>query len=277
MEPFPSIVRRVDRQGLAALYRRNLHRGSVQSGHRASVTPAAALLELHRAFAANRDPGRRAELASTYDNFARALARDFHTRRESREDLTQVARIGLLQAIDRFDPGLQRPFVVFARATIMGELKRHVRDRTWAMRVPRSLQEYYLAVVRAADELTQDLGRSPLISEVAERTGLSADHVIEAIELGTAQCLTSLDAPLPHGKVPELGAEDPALDAAEGRAFLTHILSRLPEREQRILELRFLDGLTQTEIGMRLGVSQMYVSRMLARTVGRLRIAAQSN
>jgi RNA polymerase sigma-B factor len=277
MEPFPSIARRVDRQGLAQLYRRNLHRDSVQSGHPASDTRAAALLELHRAFAADRDPRRRAELVNAYDDLARALARDFHTRRESREDLTQVARLGLLQAIDRFDPGRERPFVVFARATIMGELKRHVRDRTWAMRVPRSLQEYYLAAVRAADELTQELGRSPLISEVAERTGLSADHVIEAMELGTAQCLTSFDAPLPHGKVLEIGAEDPAFDAVEGRAFLAHILSRMPEREQRVLELRFLDGLTQTEIGTRLGVSQMYVSRMLARTLGRLRIAAQSN
>ncbi|MGH9036928.1 MAG: sigma-70 family RNA polymerase sigma factor [Acidimicrobiia bacterium] len=234
---------------------------------------AGALLELHRAYAADRDPRRRAELASAYDNLARALARDFASRRETREDLTQVARLGLLHAIDRFDPGLERPFVVFARATIVGEMKRHIRDRTWVIRVPRSLQESYLAVVRASEELTQKLGRSPRIREVAECTGLSEDQVIEAMELGTAQSVTSLDAPLPSGKVLEISAEDPAFDAAEGRAFVAHILSRLSDREQRLLELRFIDGLSQTEIGARLGVSQMYVSRMLARTLGRLRIS----
>ena len=235
------------------------------------------LLALHRAYAARRDAATREQLVAAYDDFARALARDFHTRREAIEDLTQVARLGLLQAIDRFDPDLERPFVVFARATIVGELKRHVRDRTWSMRVPRSLQEHYLLVVRAADELTQELGRSPVINEVATRAGLSGDHVVEAMELGAAQRLASLDVPLADGKVPEPGAEDPAFDAAEGRAFLNDILARLPEREQRILELRFVDGLTQTEIGARLGVSQMYVSRLLSRTLGRLRICAQSN
>jgi RNA polymerase sigma-B factor len=234
------------------------------------------LLELHRVFAADRDPRLRAELVSAYDGFARAVVRDFNTRRESREDLVQVARLGLLQAIDRFDPDRERPFVAFARATIVGELKRHVRDRTWTMRVPRSLQEHYLVVMRAADELTQELGRSPLIGEVSSRTGLSEDHVVEAMELGAAQCLTSLDAPLPQGRLPDPGANDPALDAAEGRAFLTDVLARLPEREQRILELHYLEGLTQTEIGQRLGVSQMYVSRMLARSLGRLRISAQA-
>jgi RNA polymerase sigma-B factor len=234
------------------------------------------LLALHRAYA-DGDATIREQLVVAYDDFARALARDFHTRRESLEDLTQVARLGLLQAIDRFDPSLGRPFVVFARATITGELKRHVRDRTWSMRVPRSLQEHYLAVVRAVDELTQDLGRSPLIQEVAERTGLSGDHVIEAMELGSAQRLASLDAPLPDGKALEPGIEDIAFEAAESRAFLANVLSRLPEREQRILELRFREGLTQTEIGTRLGVSQMHVSRLLSRTLTRLRGCAQSN
>jgi RNA polymerase sigma-B factor len=235
------------------------------------------LMALHRAYAADGDAAQRHQLVAAYDDFARALARDFHTRRESLEDLIQVARLGLVQAIDRFDPSLERPFVVFARATIVGELKRHVRDRTWSMRVPRSLQEHYLVVVRAVDELTQELGRSPAISEVAGRTGLSGDHVLEAMELGSAQRLASLDAPLPDGKVLEPGVEDPALDAAESRAFVTDILSRLPEREQRILELRFREGLSQTEIGTRLGVSQMYVSRMLSRTLSRLRVCAQSN
>jgi RNA polymerase sigma-B factor len=235
------------------------------------------LLGLHRVYAAGGDVAHRDQLAAAYDDFARALARDFHTRRESLEDLIQVARVGLLQAIDRFDPTLERPFVVFARATIVGELKRHVRDRTWAMRVPRSLQENYLVVVRAVDDLTQELGRSPRIGEVAERADLAEDHVIEAMDLGSAQRPASLDAPLPDGKVPEPGAEDTAFETAEGRAVIAHILARLPEREQRVLELRFLEGLTQTEIGNRLGVSQMYVSRLLSRTLSRLRVCAQAN
>jgi len=237
----------------------------------------AELLALHRAYAADPEPSRRDQLVAAYDDFACALARDFPTRRESVEDLIQVARVGLLQAIKRFDPGLERPFVAFARATIVGELKRHVRDRTWSMRVPRSLQEHYLSTVRTVDELTQELGRSPRVSEVAARAGLSEDHVIEAMELGSSQHLASLDATLPNGRMPEPGTDDAGLDAAEGRVFLAHLLSRLSEQEQRVLELRFLDGLSQTEISIRLGVSQMYVSRLLSRTLGRLQVCARSN
>lgn len=312
MEIIPNRVRPVDREEVAELYRKNrlryrelvarfsvlrdeiarapvgrtavgqcrTHRpqgGQVPSAHPVMDTRTGELLALHRAYAVDRDDAQRQQLVSAYDDFARALARDFHTRRESLEDLIQVARLGLLQAIDRFDPGRERPFVVFARATIVGELKRHLRDRTWSMRVPRSLQEHYLVAVRTVDELTQELGRSPRIREVAERAGLSEDHVIEAIELGSAQRLASLDAPLADGRVPEPGAEDSAFDAAEGRAFVSHLLARLPEPEQRILELRFLEGLSQTEIGARLGVSQMYVSRMLSRTLSRLRVCAQIN
>ncbi|MGH8975452.1 MAG: sigma-70 family RNA polymerase sigma factor [Acidimicrobiia bacterium] len=235
------------------------------------------LLELHRAYAADGDPDLRTELAAVYDQFALAVARRFHTRRESTEDLAQVARIGLLHAIDRFDPALERPFTVFARATIVGELKRHVRDRTWVMRVPRSLQEHYLEVVRAADDLAQELGRSPAILEVAERTGLSEDHVLEAMELGAVQRPAPLDAPLPDGKALEPGTDDPGLAAAEGRVYLMGVLARLPDREREILHLRFVDGLTQTEIGARIGVSQMYVSRMLARTLTRLRARSRAS
>ncbi|MGH9041822.1 MAG: sigma-70 family RNA polymerase sigma factor [Acidimicrobiia bacterium] len=236
------------------------------------------LLVLHRAYAAGREPGIRDELAAAYDSFALSLARRFHTRRESPEDLAQVARVGLLQAIDRFDPGRERPFVVFARATIVGELKRHVRDRTWVMRVPRSLQEHYLEVVRAADDLAQALGRPPSISDIAGRTGLSEDHVLEAMELGAVQRPASLDAPSPDGsrKTLEPGTDDAGLAAAEGRLFLDGVVERLPERERQILQLRFVDGLTQTQIGARMGVSQMYVSRMLSRTLSRLRVYSRA-
>ena len=232
---------------------------------------------LHRAYALSRNPGLRNELAAAYDEFAVSTARGFHTRREATEDLAQVARIGLLQAIDRFDPDLERPFVVFARATIVGELKRHVRDRTWVMRVPRSLQEHYLEVVRAADDLAQELGRSPSIVDVAERTGLSEEHVLEAMELGAAQRPASLDTPSPEGRTLDPGLEDASLAAAEGRAFLNGVLSRLPERERTILELRFVEGLTQTQIGIRMGVSQMYVSRMLSRTLSSLRARSRAS
>ena len=235
------------------------------------------LLEYHRIYAAGRDLEIRNYLASAYDDFALSLARRFHTRRETTEDLAQVARIGLLQAIDRFDPSFERPFAVFARATIVGELKRHVRDRTWVMRVPRSLQEHYLEVVRAADDLAQELGHSPSILEIAERTGLSEDHVLEAIELGAVQRPASLDAPLPDGKALEPGNDDPTLVAAEGRVYLMEVLDRLPEREREILHLRFIDGLTQTQIGLHLGVSQMYVSRMLSRTLSRLRARSRAS
>ncbi len=237
------------------------------------------LLVLHRAFAASRELGIRNELAAAYDDFALSLARRFHTRRESPEDLAQVARIGLLHAIDRFDPHLERPFAVFARATIVGELKRHVRDRTWVMRVPRSLQEHYLEVVRVADDLAQDLGRSPGIQDIADRTGLSEDHVLEAMELGAVQRPASLDAPDPDGsgRLLEPGGDDLNLAAAEGRAFLDGVLDRLPPRERQVLQLRFVDGLTQTEIGAHMGVSQMYVSRMLSRTLSRLRARSRAS
>lgn len=230
-----------------------------------------ALAALHRDYATRRNGRLRDQLAAAYDDYALALARRFHTRRESPEDLAQVARLGLLHAIERFDPALERPFVAFARATVIGELKRHLRDRTWTMRVPRSLQEHYLTVVRAADDLTQQLGRSPRIAELAERTGLSEEEVLEAMELAAFQHPASLDAPTADGRPPEAGVDDPGLEAAEGRAFLAGVLSRLPARDQRILELRFVDGLTQHEIGDELGVSQMYVSRLLTRTLARLR------
>ncbi|MGH9040626.1 MAG: sigma-70 family RNA polymerase sigma factor [Acidimicrobiia bacterium] len=230
-----------------------------------------ALPGLHRDYAIGRDRAVRNQLAAAYDGFAFSLARGFHTRRESVEDLAQVARIGLLHAIDRFDPDLGRPFVVFAQATIVGELKRHVRDRTWVMRVPRSLQEHYLEVVRAADDLAQELGHSPTAADVAERTGLTEDHVLEAMEVGAAQHPASLDAPRPDRRVSEPGGVDSGLAAAEGRTYISALLSRLPEHEREILELRFVEGLTQTQIGERLGVSQMNVSRVLARTLGRLR------
>jgi RNA polymerase sigma-B factor len=231
---------------------------------------------LHTEYATTRRPALRAELLAAYDGFALGLARRFPSRREGPEDLGQVARIGLLKALDRFDPAWGRPFTAFARATIVGELKRHVRDCTWSMRVPRSLQEHYLVVVRALDELTQELGRSPRIAEVAARAGLSEEQVLEAMELGGAQRPLSLDVPVGEGdgRLLEPGGEDGAYGAVEGRALIDTLFARLSERERQVLQMRFGDELTQAEIAKHIGVSQMYVSRLLTRTLVRLRARA---
>ncbi|HKN38854.1 MAG TPA: sigma-70 family RNA polymerase sigma factor [Acidimicrobiia bacterium] len=234
--------------------------------------------ELHEAYAATGDPAIRAELLESYDGFARALALKFR-HRESVDDLVQVARIGLLHAIDHFDPALGRPFPLFARITITGELKRHIRDRTWAMRVPRSLQEDYLNVMRTLAELTAERSDSPSMEALAARCGISVERVLEAIELRVNQRALSIDVPAVAGAddpVIELGQEDIGFRRLEDRQLLADLLGRLPERDRRIVELRFIEELTQSEIATQVGVSQMCVSRVLARTLGRLRLWARA-
>ena len=206
--------------------------------------------ELHEAYAATGDPAIRAELLESYDGFARALALKFR-HRESVDDLVQVARIGLLHAIDHFDPALGRPFPLFARITITGELKRHIRDRTWAMRVPRSLQEDYLNVMRTLAELTAERSDSPSMEALAARCGISVERVLEAIELRVNQRALSIDVPAVAGAddpVIELGQEDIGFRRLEDRQLLADLLGRLPERDRRIVELRFIEELTQSEI-----------------------------
>lgn len=228
-------------------------------------------------FARTRDDGLRRCLLEAYDDFAVSLARRFGSRREAPEDLAQVARVGLLHALDRFDPARERPFMAFARVTILGELKRHARDHTWPMRVPRSLQEGYLEVIRAVDDLTGELGRSPQISEVAGRCGLGEEEVLEAIELGAARHPASLDLPDRDGRGRRFDppVDDHTFDGAEARTLIDALVARLPERQREVIRLRFSEQLTQTELAARLGVSQMYVSRLLARTLTRLRTFAE--
>ena len=238
----------------------------------------AARQKLHEAYAATGDAAVRAELMESYDGFARSLALKFR-HREALDDLVQVARIGLLHAIDRFDPALGRPFPLFARITVTGELKRHLRDKTWAMRVPRSLQEDYLRVMQAVDDLTAEQSASPAMEAVAARCDLPLDRVIEAIELRVSQRTLSIDVPpgqAPDDPVLELGQEDSGFGQLENRELLAHLLARLPERDRRIVELRFVDEMTQAEIAAEIGVSQMCVSRVLARTLGRLRLWGRS-
>lgn len=234
--------------------------------------------QLHETYAGTGDPAVRAELLSSYDGFARSLALRFR-HREDVDDLMQVARIGLLHAIDRFDPDLGRPFPVFARITITGELKRHMRDKTWGMRVPRSLQEDYLNVMRAVDDLTAEQAGSPSMEALAERCGMSVERVMEAMELRFSQRALSIDAPTARqsDEPPiELGQDDGGFRRLENRDLLAHLLRRLPERDRRIIELRFVEEMTQSEIAAEVGVSQMCVSRVLARTLGRLRLWART-
>lgn len=218
------------------------------------------------------EPGLRDELVHRHRGLAEALARRFRGRGEV-EDLTQVALLALVKAVDRFDPGRGVPFPAFASTTIVGELKRHLRDTVWAVRVPRSLQEAGLEVGRAVETLTQQLGRSPTVPEVAELIDRSEDEVLEGLEVGTALEAASLDAPIggDDGPSREPATLDEGLELAEEWVDVADAIRALPERERRILHLRFFRGMSQSAIAAELGISQMHVSRLLARTLAQLR------
>ncbi|HEY8200256.1 MAG TPA: RNA polymerase sigma factor SigF [Actinomycetota bacterium] len=221
------------------------------------------------------DPSARDELIHRHYPLAEYLARRFRGRGEPLEDLTQVASIGLIKAIDRFDPGRDVKFSTYATATIVGEIKRHFRDKGWALRVPRRLQEVAMHVGRALGDLSQELGRSPTVPEIAERIGLTEEEVLEGMEASHAYSAVSLDAPVGEDDEPTglrtLGAEDESIELLEGWASVAPALRALPARERRILYLRFFRGLTQTQIAQDLGISQMHVSRLLARALTSLR------
>jgi RNA polymerase sigma-B factor len=238
-----------------------------------------AIAALHIMYSLTRDSRLRDELLAHYDGFAVRLGRGFPTLREDVDDRVQVARVGLIHALDRFDPGRERPFVAFARMTIIGELKRHIRDHTWRLRTPRSLQEHFLVMVRTADDLTQELGRSPRIAEIAARAGLTEEQVLETMEVAASVRSLSLDQPVGGADGPsiDLGDQDPGYELVENRRLLATIIARLPEREQEIIRLRFDDELTQNQIAARLGVSQMCISRILARTLRLLRTRLRSS
>ena len=178
--------------------------------------------------------------------------------------------------MDRFDPERAVEFSTYATHTIVGELKRHFRDKGWAVRAPRRMQELYLRLGKLVGTLSQEQGRSPTIPELAAEAGVSEEEVLEAMEAGQAYRFTSLDAPAPGDEdadnlAAQIGEEDPQLIDAEHRAALGPLIQRLPAREQTILHLRFFEGLTQSEIAGRLGISQMHVSRLLARSLAQLR------
>jgi RNA polymerase sigma-B factor len=225
-------------------------------------------------FARLPDQGARDELAALYQPLAEYLARRFYGRGEPLEDLIQVANIGLIKAIDRFDTERGVKFSTYATATVVGELKRHFRDKGWALRVPRRLQEAGMSVGRAVTDLSQELGRAPTVGEIAGRTGLSEEEVLEAMETAQAYTAASLDAPTDEEGATEgdrLGEEEEAFELLEGWTSVAPAIRELPRRERTILYLRFFRGLTQTQIAEELGISQMHVSRLLSRTLEELR------
>ena len=240
--------------------------------------------ELRRKFhtyAQSRDRALRDELVTAHMGLAEYLARRFTNRGEPLDDLVQVAALGLLKAVDRFDPERGLEFSTYATPTIVGELKRHFRDKGWAVRVPRRVQELHLRLGSVVSQLSQELGRSPTIGEIAHAATVSEEEVLEAIEAGHAYRFTSLDAPSGNDDEmslsAELGSEDQGLIDSEHRVTLSPLIAQFPPRERMILHLRFFEGLTQSEIAGRLGISQMHVSRLLARALAQLRTQAEDD
>jgi RNA polymerase sigma-B factor len=242
-------------------------------------TADARLLERYRR---TRAPQLRDELVHRYLPLARFSANRYARGSEPFDDLLQVACIGLLKAIDRFDPERGIAFSSYAMPTMAGELRRHFRDRAWNVRPPRDLQDDALAVERAESQLLHDLGRSPTIEELGEHTGMDIEAVLEAREALSARSAVSFSAPVAGGDHPDdhalsdrLGVVDDGFETAELRAVLDRLCRHLGHREREILRLRFQEDLTQAEIGERLGLSQMHVSRLLRDALERLRAVSR--
>ena len=229
--------------------------------------------------AEDRSPATRDALVERFMPLARQLARRYGGGYEL-EDLEQVAAIGLVKAIGRFDPERGLAFSSFAFPTIMGELKRHLRDHGWSVRVPRDVQERYVRVERATGELATELGRAPTVAELAERAGSTVEQVLEARQATTARRADSLDQPRNGGDDPDAAGIEIAIDeagfaTAEHAAVLDDLLGCLTARERLVLRLRFGEDLTQSEIGEVVGVSQMHVSRLIRRAISQLQDAAR--
>jgi RNA polymerase sigma-B factor len=221
------------------------------------------------------DPSARDDLLVRFQPLSEYLARRFAGRGEDPDDLAQVASIGLLNAIDRFDPDRGVRFSTYAAATIVGELKRHFRDKRWAVRVPRQLQETGLRINKTIPELTQTLGRSPTVGEIADRVGSTREEVLEAMQAAEAYSSASLDAPLATSGLTAaetIGEADHDIELlGEGWASVGDAIKELPARDRQVLFLRFFEGKTQSEIATEIGVSQMHVSRILTSTLTTLR------
>jgi len=229
---------------------------------------------------ADGDPHARAELVERFMPLARSLARRYESSGEPMEDLVQVASMALVKAIDRFDTSRGHAFTSFAVPTIVGELKRYFRDRTWAVRPPRELQELIMRTDRIATKLSQDLDRAPTVAELAEATGTDEEHILEALQARTGRGALSMHAP--QSREPEaatledsMGTDDDGYDQAESREMLERLCVGLSQRARDVLRMRFEEDLTQAEIGERLGVSQMQVSRIIRQTIVHLNNVAE--
>lgn len=232
--------------------------------------------ELFRRYKEEGDEEAREQLIVSHVNLVRYIAAKFKNRGEPLDDLIQVGTIGLIKAIDRFDPSRGLEFTTYATPTIMGEIKRHFRDKGWTIRVPRRLQELSAKVNSATDELTARLQRSPSIEEVAEYLGTTADEVLEAMESSSAYSSVPLeaqggneddDAP---SVIDRYASVDGDLEASDDRMVLEEVIGEFPEADQQAIRMRFIDGMTQVEIAKRLGISQVQVSRMLRRALRRI-------
>ncbi len=207
----------------------------------------------------------------------RFAAKRFSNRADQMEDILQVGTIGLIKAVDRFDPDYGVEFVTFALPTIIGEMKRFFRDTSWSVRVPRRLQELRLDMAKASDALAAELDRAPTVAELAERLEITEDEVLEAQIAANAYTAASIDAEASVEEdegtswIHRLGCEDPALEGVENLTALRPLIAQLPERERTILAMRFGADMTQAAIGAELGLSQMHISRLLARTLNLLR------
>ena len=229
-----------------------------------------------------RDPVDRELLVERFLPLARQLARRYQRPEEPFDDLFQVACLGLVKAIDRFDLSRDVAFSSYAVPTILGEIKRYFRDRTWSVRVPRDLQELALRVDRKVSELATDLRRQPTVPEIAEAVGLEEEEVLEALEASGAYRATSLSTP--RGNEDDagetlgdtVGTAEEGFGLAENRATLEQLMRAVTPREREVLRLRFQEDLTQAEIGERIGVSQMQVSRIIRQSIARLRTVARS-
>jgi len=230
-----------------------------------------------------RDPVDRAMLVERFLPLARQLARRYQRPEEPFDDLFQVACLGLVKAIDRFDLEREVAFSSYAVPTILGEIKRYFRDKTWSVRVPRDLQELALKVDRAVADLSLGLHRAPTVAEIAEKVGSDEEDVLEALEASGAYKATSLEAP--RGSSDEdggdtlgdtMGTEELGFGLAEDRATLEHLMRSITPREREVLRLRFAEDLTQAEIGEQIGVSQMQVSRIIRQSIARLRSYANA-
>lgn len=233
--------------------------------------------ELFRRYRFDNDEAARDELITMYLNLVKYLASRFRNRGEPIDDLVQVGTIGLIKAIDRFDIERQVEFTTYATPTIVGELKRYFRDKGWAIKVPRRLQELSFKANQAIDILTQQLQRSPSISEIAEYLEVSPEEVLEAMETSEAYNFVSLESDrggegLENFSILEyIGKDDALMEVVEDRTTLASALKELTSQEQKVMYLRFFQGLTQTEIAQKLKISQMQVSRLLRRTLRVLR------